>query len=123
GTGSYRVRVTNAAGCDAWSDPIAVTVLGVEGNAQPVAGDFIRGFESWPNPVAGVLTVDVRLGAASTSELSLHDLLGREVWRFARATQDSGYTQRFDVSALRPGLYLLRLHAGGETRSRMLLLR
>ena len=122
-TGIYRVRVTTIYGCTAWSAPYPVDVLDVPEHEAAVTDAVIQAFHSWPNPASGVLNVEVRLGAASASELSLHDLLGREVWRARRTGEDSGFTQRIDVSALRPGLYLMRLRAAGESRSRMVLLR
>ena len=123
GTGSYRVRVTNAAGCEAWSDPFDVTVLGVHGEPLSAAGEFIESFHSWPNPASGTLMVGLRLHRAAATVLSLHDLLGREVRRVRLVPSGRDVTERMDVSGLRPGLYLLRLHAEGETRSRMVILR
>ncbi|MBR9974891.1 MAG: VWA domain-containing protein [Bacteroidetes bacterium] len=117
GTGSYRVRVTSAAGCDAWSDPYEVTVLSARDDAPAPHDGSIAGFGFYPNPVSGVLTVDVTLRAAAASEITLHDLLGREVRRQSGPRDSRNFSTRLDVGDLEPGLYMLTLQVDGERRA------
>ena len=68
-----------------------------------------------PNPASGAMAVAYTLSAAGPVHLSVHDALGRRVAVLASgARMEAGsYTARFDASALAPGVYVVRLEAGG----------
>lgn len=116
--GNYTVRITDAHGCEALSDPYQVLVLFVD--EGPVAG---QRFQIFPNPASGELTVDVNLERASSATIILHDLLGRELRRVLRTDIAASFTQRLDLRGLRPGLYVVQLVAGTMRQSRVLVVR
>ena len=68
-----------------------------------------------PNPSSGAMEVAYTLSAAGPVHLSVHDALGRRVAVLASgAGMEAGsHTTPFDVSALAPGVYVVRLEAGG----------
>lgn len=117
GTGSYRVRVANAFGCEAWSDPFDVTVLTAPDDAPAPDVGLIRGFRFYPNPVSTTFSVDVSLRMAVAAELTLHDMLGREVRRQRHPAESLDLSTRFEVGDLQAGMYLLTLQAGGERQT------
>ncbi|MBE0644411.1 MAG: VWA domain-containing protein [Bacteroidetes bacterium] len=116
-TGSYRVRVTNSFGCEAWSDPFDVTVLDVADAAA-----VVDRFELFPNPTSGVVTLRYTLAAAGQPVVSVHDLLGRELLRRALPTATREGELRLDLSGLPTGFYHVRLLAGSTNITRQLLL-
>ncbi|MBE0644412.1 MAG: VWA domain-containing protein [Bacteroidetes bacterium] len=116
-TGSYRVRVTNSFGCEAWSDPFDVTVLDVADAAA-----VVDRFELFPNPAGGVVTVRFVLALPGQPTVSVHDLLGRELLRRTSEMSAREGELRLDLSAFPAGLYHVRLLAGSTIISRQLLL-
>ena len=117
-TGSYTVRITDVNGCEALSDPLVVTMLPVD------EGQEVRQrFHIFPNPADGILSVDVELESPAVAVLTLHDLLGRELLRIARDERRRSFTERIDLRALRPGVYVLRLTAGSQSQTRMLIVK
>lgn len=114
-TGMYTVRITDAHGCEALSDPFSVTILPVE---EVQATDFR--FLIYPNPAGDRLSIDVELVRPSAVLLTLHDLLGRERRRVERNQIHPSFIEQLDLRDLEPGIYLLRLAAGGMLRTRLL---
>ncbi|GAB5533956.1 MAG: hypothetical protein Rubg2KO_02050 [Rubricoccaceae bacterium] len=71
-----------------------------------------------PNPTASSLTVPYRLASPSPVELAVYDVLGRQVIELVNARQPEGTQEAvLDASALAPGVYVVRLRAGEETRT------
>lgn len=71
-----------------------------------------------PNPSSGPITVEFSLPDAAPAHLELLDVAGRRLWQ-----DDVGHLGAGDhavaigrTSALRPGIYLVRLVRGGESR-------
>ena len=72
-----------------------------------------------PNPSASTIHIPYTLPVSGTVELAVVDVLGREVRRLVEARQPEGaHTAQLDASALAPGVYVIRLRAGDETRTR-----
>lgn len=74
---------------------------------------------AWPNPMRGALTVSFALPRAGDAQLELIDLAGRRVAQRLERGLAAG-AHRITLAsglALRPGLYLVRLAQGGESRS------
>ena len=70
------------------------------------------------NPVRDRAVVAVRLAVAGPARLSLVDVLGREVSVALDGALSAGeHTLPIAVAGLAPGVYAVRLVAGGEVRS------
>ncbi|GAB5533940.1 MAG: hypothetical protein Rubg2KO_01890 [Rubricoccaceae bacterium] len=73
---------------------------------------------AYPNPTASALTVPYRLASSSPVELAVFDVLGRRVIELVKARQIEGaHTAELNASTLAPGVYVVRLRAGDETRT------
>jgi len=78
---------------------------------------------AYPNPTPGGATVSFALPAASDVRLTVYDAVGRHVATLARGTMEAGrhelrWDGRSDSGApLSSGLYLMRLDAGGQSRT------
>jgi hypothetical protein len=86
-----------------------------------ITGDFANASEGTPqgglsmavaNPVRGTTTVRFTTEAAGT--LALYDALGRRVATLAESAAAGTHTASLSAAGLAPGVYLLRLDAGGE---------
>ena len=70
----------------------------------------------WPNPTREALTVRLTLPLDGTARLSLHDVTGRLV-ASREVTGPGEHVERLDdVGVLAPGVYLLTLAQGADTR-------
>jgi hypothetical protein len=80
---------------------------------------------TWPNPFSHTATIGYRLPTAGPVRLEVFDVRGRLVATLAEGTREAGgYEARFEASGLAPGLYVVRLTAGGSVLSgRMTLVR
>jgi hypothetical protein len=82
-----------------------------------------------PNPTTGPVTIEYALPRSAEIELTVHDVLGREVARLAMAVQTSGlhvthWMGETHGGRAKPGVYFLRLrHPEGQTSRRILLRR
>lgn len=73
-----------------------------------------------PSPVRGTVSIDYTLGVDCHARISFIDLMGNEVAIALDAPRPTGEgSQRVDLSALPPGLYLCTLTAQGETHTQM----
>ncbi len=81
-------------------------------------------FEPYPHPFNPSTTIDFTLPDDGPAKLKLYDLLGREIQTLFDQEAMGGrlYRVHFDAKALPSGLYILQLQAGGEMRTRKLLL-
>ncbi|MEO0558776.1 MAG: T9SS type A sorting domain-containing protein, partial [Bacteroidota bacterium] len=89
----------------------------VSEEASPQAGALRLG-TPYPNPTTRSLTVPYTLVRPSAVELAVYDVLGRRVVELVSTRQPEGsHTTTLDASALAPGVYVIRLRAGDETRT------
>ncbi|GAB5533941.1 MAG: hypothetical protein Rubg2KO_01900 [Rubricoccaceae bacterium] len=73
---------------------------------------------AYPNPTASALTVPYRLASSSPVELAVFDVLGRQVVEVVNTRQPEGaHTAELNASTLAPGVYIIQLRAGDETRT------
>jgi len=81
-------------------------------------------FQNYPNPFNGETKIGYRVsGLGSRVNLSVFDLLGREVAVLVDAAKMPGeHEVTFDASGLSSGMYFYRLTAGGYSATRSLLL-
>lgn len=108
-TGQYAVTVTNGFGCTA-SDQVAVNVVVCPGTDEPA----LQQVSVFPNPTAGVLTVQFAEMPAKTAYWSVANTTGQTVMA---PTPVSDLATTLDLSGLPKGMYLLRLQSGTSVRS------
>jgi len=73
---------------------------------------------AYPNPSASTVHIPYTVASPSVVELAVLDVLGRRVSMLVNTRQPEGaHTVELDASALAPGVYVVRLRAGEETRS------
>ena len=107
---AYSVTVTDANGCEAEGGPYEVDdVYGLDefGQAQ---------FVAFPNPTQHVLTVELSQPVGQAF-MTVHDNVGRVVWRGAFA----GQRQQLDVSGWASGAYQVHIaHGASSARAQVL---
>ncbi|MBN1447031.1 MAG: VWA domain-containing protein [Bacteroidetes bacterium] len=113
-TGTYTVEITDAHGCKAMSDPFDVSVLGVEDLPA-----VVNGFDVYPNPSDGRLTLALSLKIPAAVQVSISDVLGREM-RSLAFPETRLLHETLDLGRVTPGHYLLRVRiAGGGMMTRV----
>ncbi|MFZ1729427.1 MAG: T9SS type A sorting domain-containing protein [Bacteroidota bacterium] len=114
--GSYRVRIENQFGCQAWSDPFDVTVLDVE-DAPLAAADFTV----HPNPSNGVVMLTFSGSPSGLIALRVTDVLGREVYQLD--VNSVRQPLRVDLSGQPAGMYFIHVRRGDRSSIHTLQLR
>ena len=93
---------------------------------ESVDGEFPAAFaleQNYPNPFNPETTIRYGLPRAEAVRLAVYDVAGQEVAVLVDQTQPAGrHEVRFGAGPLPSGLYLYRLQAGSETRTRAMLL-
>lgn len=107
--GVYKVRVTNAEGCGAESDPMTVAISGVE---QADAAD--GGLRIYPQPTAGAFTVELGSGVSGEVRVVVRDGVGREVLRTTERSQGGAFGYSADLSGLPAGVYYVEVESGAR---------
>ena len=75
----------------------------------------------FPNPARGRVAVPFELPREGRARVSVVDVLGREVAVLVDAEHETGaHTAALPAGSLAPGVYLVRLVAGGEVRVRQI---
>ncbi|MCF7811680.1 T9SS type A sorting domain-containing protein [bacterium] len=94
----------------------------VDSDIKPLP-DCVSLSEPYPNPFNSVTRINYSIPEAAHVKLLVYDLSGREVAVLIDREQVSGrYTAVFDASHLPTGLYFARLNAGGEVRTKKVVL-
>lgn len=76
----------------------------------------------FPNPAASQAAFRYTLTKDSETEIQLLDELGRTIWMRRKGKQAAGtFTEEIDVTALKPGIYYVRLLAGKSSLTEPLL--
>ncbi|HEY3874983.1 MAG TPA: T9SS type A sorting domain-containing protein [Candidatus Kapabacteria bacterium] len=86
-----------------WTSPAVAPLQGV--SAGPALGLSIK---TWPNPASDAATVRVTLASATTLELSLYDITGKQVELISNANHPSGtFDQSLDLTSVPSGRYIV----------------
>ncbi|RMG92519.1 MAG: T9SS C-terminal target domain-containing protein [Chloroflexi bacterium] len=82
-------------------------------------------YQNYPNPFNPATTIRYDLSTAASVELTVFDLLGRQVRTLVHEQQPAGsYRVTFDASGLPGGVYIYRLKTDRATfQKKMILLR
>ncbi len=76
----------------------------------------LSGVALYPNPTSFDLSFDYTLNKETEVSIKLYDMTGREAANLLEGTYQSGsYADRFDVSNLDRGMYMVRLTMNGQT--------
>jgi hypothetical protein len=75
------------------------------------------GLRAWPNPVSGMLWVDIPAFAPDRCTLSLVSVRGSEVASLPVQTTGVQFTTSTDVSSLQPGCYQLIFKGARELKT------
>lgn len=100
-SGSYAVRVSNAQGCRATSEPVLFTSVAARGEGR---------LRLVPNPSSGRVRVELPEAAAGSATVALVDMAGKTVWQ--RATPLEGNALDLTLPAGYRGVYTLRVSTG-----------
>jgi hypothetical protein len=116
----YRLALTTTDGQQNYSSPIEVLL------ASPAPAFILRAIG--PNPASGPVAIEYTLPLSTTIDLTVHDLMGRELTRLATGVQTSGlhvtqWTGEVRGGRAGPGVYFVRLAYPGGQRSQRILLR
>ena len=75
----------------------------------------------FPNPARRQAKVRFGIPKPATVQVAIYDLLGRRVTTLVAGRLEAGrHAERMSVSSLAPGMYFIRLEAGGKTQTRKL---
>ena len=86
-------------------------VLHSDQPALPVSTPVVQ---VYPNPFRSAVTIDFELKIPGFVQLSIYDLLGREVAKLAAGTRNTGnHLTTFDGSGLVPGIYFIVVEVDG----------
>jgi hypothetical protein len=79
--------------------------------------------QNYPNPFNPTTQIRFTLRTSHLARLTVYDILGREVSVLVNGTMAAGsHTVNFDASNLTSGVYVYKLEAGGEVRTRRMTL-
>jgi predicted acyl esterase len=108
------------------SAPSFIQFGDVPTSVEPRVSDIPSRFgleQNFPNPFNPSTVIRYHIAAAGRVSLLVYDLLGREVARLVDEVKLAGeYEARFDGRGLASGVYLCRLRAGKNVRSRSMVL-
>ncbi len=72
-------------------------------------------FSMYPNPASSFVLLNFGLAQGSVVDITLLDLNGKAVKKISQSSLSSGnYVQEFDVSDLKPGVYLLQINTNNQ---------
>ena len=111
---SYRLTQVDVGGTEHTTDPITIERGGIERLALE---------KTFPNPARSQVTLRYAVPEkAQTEEVTvrLYDVLGRRVQTVVKGTEAGRHELHLSVDDLASGVYVLRLTAGEQTRTRRL---
>jgi hypothetical protein len=97
-------------------------IAGLEFSKLERPGNFVL-HQNYPNPFNPATTLRFRLTEASTVNLRVYDVMGREVASLVNGYRNAGpHEVTFDASHLASGIYLYQMEAGDFSASRKMVL-
>ena len=118
--GSYLFAGTNATGV--WRRPLSELITSV----TPPSGNMPKTFllsQNYPNPFNPSTIISYQLPMNSHVELTVYDVLGREVATLVNEKQTAGtHSVNFNASNLPSGVYFYRMQSGAVSETKKLIL-
>ena len=111
-TGTYRVRITDAYGCSAMSDPFVVTSTGIDRPA------YIDAFDVYPDPNDGTVNVSISSALPVTWRIAVMNVLGQLVYERNGDRPVTRIQQQVDLRSTARGIYILRIETGEDIWTR-----
>lgn len=105
-TGSFSVTVADVNGCQA-TDSIFVNLITAVENP-----DVVSGWQVFPNPTTGKLTLLLEALASERGHVRLFDPAGRNVLDRTIVMNKGRNSETLDLGGLAKGIYFLRIEAG-----------
>ncbi len=109
--GNYQVMVTNASGCDNFSDGV---VIGQGKGGIGIEEELFGNLDLYPNPSNGLITIDLNREQVESIEITVYNTAGKQVFAQTEHTSTEGKT-RIDLSNLPDATYLVHIKSGNET--------
>ncbi len=79
--------------------------------------------QNFPNPFNPITTIHYDLPQRSNVQITIYDLLGREITTLVSETQDAGYRSvRWDATNVASGMYFYQIKAGDYIQTKKMLL-
>jgi hypothetical protein len=101
-----------------FNDPIATNIVTTTVQAPAGTADFaINGFEMYPNPANGIVTLKV--AETSDADVTVTDVLGKRVHSAKMAVQE----QDIDITALNSGIYFVKVTVEGQSATKKLIVK
>ncbi len=107
--GPYSVTVTDANGCTGTAGFVIGTGVGIDGI------DNLIGFELFPNPTSGMVTIKVALGNAEEVNIEWMNILGERI-TVENFSNTTNIDQQFDLSGVAKGIYLAKITVGDKVK-------
>ena len=74
----------------------------------------------FPNPVKDLVTIDVKTVSSGNIQVNLYNILGSEVKKYDPIFLSEGDQQfQLDLSALKQGIYILKVNMSGQVLSQV----
>jgi hypothetical protein len=105
-SGTYTVVVTDANGCEGASNPLVVTIVGLD------EVQFDPNLQVFPNPFGSAFTVELDLPEPLDVTATVYALHGAIVWQSRSAGEVQRYAQTIPTHEVAAGVYYLRIQAG-----------
>ncbi len=112
-TVAYRLKQVDTDGSTALTDPVTIARSGPNG---------LELLGTAPNPVRHRATIRYAIpeGTDGNVTIRLYDVLGRQVRTLSADAAPGRHDRTLDVDGLSSGVYVVRLTAGGQTKTRKL---
>lgn len=108
-SGNYYVVTTDANGCQATSQPLWVSLIGIE---EEDGGMLISLF---PNPTSSQLTLLFATNLRSMIHMGLTDVLGKQIFAEDFMLSQSPFRKELDLTILAPGIYFISIETRGKS--------
>ncbi|HLP18063.1 MAG TPA: FG-GAP-like repeat-containing protein [Bacteroidota bacterium] len=118
----WKVRAWNEKGWGPFSETFTFSLgtTGVEADKNVIPDHFALE-QNFPNPFNPSTQIRFSIAAASSVQLKVYDILGREVATLVHETLRPGvYTVPWNASSLPSGIYIYRLNAGNFVSTKKL---